>query len=67
MPLLKLAAANSDSSFWEIISQETPEYSKVLTPNYYYVGSNPDLMGTKPLSKEEYAKKKTKKIIFNKL
>lgn len=61
VPLLKLAAANSDSSFWEIISQETPEYSKVLTPNYHYVGSNPNLMGTKPLSKEEYAKKKNKK------
>jgi len=61
VPLLKLAAANPDSNFWEIISQETPEYSDVLTPTYYYVGSNPDLMGTDPLSKDEYAKKKNKK------
>ena len=61
VPLLKLAAANPDSNFWKIISQETPEYSDVLTPTYHYVGSNPDLMGTNPLSKDEYAKKKNKK------
>ena len=59
VPLLKLAAANPDSKFWEIISKETPKYSKALSSRYYYVGSNPDLIGTS-LDKEEYAKKKNK-------
>jgi hypothetical protein len=59
VPLLKLAAANPDSKFWEIISNETPEYSDVKTSNYHYVGSNPDLLGTS-INKREYVKKKNK-------
>ena len=59
VPLLKLAAANPDSKFWKIISQETPEYSKALSSRYYYVGSNPDLIGTS-LEKDQYVKKKNK-------
>mgnify|MGYP003147282547 CR=1 FL=1 len=54
VPLMKLAASNPDSSFWTIISEATPDYKSVLSSNYHYMGSDPNLIGSK-LSKDEYA------------